>query len=941
MNNTSETFRFDNVWLLFIGLALVLVCVGGYFIIPKQKRLRPKNLISLGIHVAMSILLGFAFADPQFKISDTTTEAYVVVDVSDSEANVKKENGQTSYDTTGLTATIQNIIDQAKKQNNVQVGVVAFGKEAKVIVPLGGNFTSDTLKNVYNDASFDRSSTNIENALTYTDSLYSSTAVRKLILVSDGEQTDGSAINAIDKLITDGVMIDAVNYNAAQGDEVAITGVEYTDSCFVGRTENAKVSVRASTQMTGVTVSLTYNGLEVKKENLGLGRGLNIVNFTLDTSKEGSIDYTVKVTGTSDSFADNNTYQFTQKCSTARKTFFLGKNDDEYNNFLAVTGYAQDSVEKHLAGEDIPSSLDEMIKYDQFVISDVDLLNSTNGAYAEFIPNLDKLVNYYGKSLMTFGATFSGLGASELSDAKTYIAEYNNMLPIQFESDSSKAVCLLIDNSGSMESDNRMRTAKQGAIACLDLLTEKDYISIVTFSDNAKIVQALTSIKNKTKVTTAIRKIQSEGGTDIIPGLKAAAMQLNGSNAESKTIIVLSDGDPFEPSQQIMRQVRSIVAQNISISTINISNNSKDAVSLLRNMSNVGNGSYYYCRTSASLIATMKTSIAEDISNDEAETKDWTILVNKDDDPVLNNVDTSALPAIQSFNICRVRKVATTVLTMNYVSSSTSSEGEPINKQTTVPLLAYWKYGKGTVTSFTSSLLGSGKTNTDDDWTSALRESADGKQLFVNMANENLPDRKSDNVLDLSYVNNGTTTTLNVMADTTDTKATVTAVLHDAQGNTSDPVTLYYNGTYFTGDVFTGVAGARYTVDLTYNPSEEGGETATNNGVVIYFDYSKEYDFFSDSDNTLLSDLITSANDSSSAASGDNLHHYFLNGAYNWETNSEQIAHQSWYSSMIWFILASVILFLIDIFIRKSDFKKKGGDIKKSASVSGPTAKRF
>jgi Mg-chelatase subunit ChlD len=931
MNNTNV--RFVNPWLLLIGVALLGLCIGGFFLIPKQKRRRPKNIISLSIHVVMSILLGFAFADLQFKVSDSHIETWIVADCSDSEVTPTTVNGKSTYDTTALDNTIKQVYNEANGNNNVSVGVIAFGKDAKVITPLGRKF--DSVSSVYKGDDDFRSGSNIENALKFADTQFSSSAVRKIVLVSDGQETDGSAINAIDSLLADGVSVDAVSVSSVQGDEVAITGVEYTDSCFVGREENAKVSIRSTKQIASAKVTLTPAGGTPIERTIGLGRGITIVNFPLDSSKEGSIDYQVTVSGTDDSYTQNNTWKFTQTYSTVRKTLFVGSDDSQYQNFLTVSGFAKDTVtECILPKNDLPYTFEDMAQYDQFVLSDVDLLNQTNDHYNEFIPNLDKLVNYYGKSLMTFGATYSGLSASKITDANTYINEYNNMLPVQFQSDGSKAVCLLIDNSGSMDSDNRMTKAKQGAIACLDILSEKDYISIVTFSDTGKTVQALTSVKNKDQVRRSINKIKSEGGTEIIPGLKAASNQIADSKCDYKSIIILSDGDPFEQENTIMRQVRNIVKKDVSISCINISNNSSSAINLLKKIAREGNGSYFYCRTSASLIQTMTSSVAEEITNQTAEDKDYTINVQEDqtDNVVLKDVNTAQLGSVSGFNICRVRRVANTVLTVTYVKEEQNESGEstdPISRTVTVPLLAYWSYGKGTVTSFASSLAAS--TKSGKDWTEALRASESGQQLFNNMCVQNLPERKALSSLDLSYTSNGSTSTLNVMADTSDPTATVTATVTDANGNTAEPVKLYYNGTYFSGEVATG-KDEKYTVVLNYT-SSDGKTTITSPAYTIYFNYSKEYDIFTNSDNNVLSNLITAAKKSSSDAS---LFSYYPNGSYRWTSSESMLAHLSWYSTMIWFILVSVILFLIDIFVRKSDFKKK---ITKQTTLSAPTMK--
>ncbi|MDD6241003.1 MAG: VWA domain-containing protein, partial [Eubacteriales bacterium] len=194
-----------------------------------------------------------------------------------------------------------------------------------------------------------------------------------------------------------------------------------------------------------------------------------------------------------------------------------------------------------------PSSIETLEPYDQIVLSDVDV--SKVPKKDSFLPALRNFVEEKGKSLFTFGnvlplesltpdeeeTTGEDSSSSSTEEPTPLVTTtFNEMLPLQYDYAASHAICLLIDNSGSMDSDNRMTKAKQGAIACLDILSEKDYISIVTFSDTGKTVQALTSVKNKDQVRRSINKIKSEGGTEIIPGLKAASNQIADSKCDYK-----------------------------------------------------------------------------------------------------------------------------------------------------------------------------------------------------------------------------------------------------------------------------------------------------------------------------------------------------------------------------------------------------------------------
>ena len=78
----------------------------------------------------------------------------------------------------------------------------------------------------------------------------------------------------------------------------------------------------------------------------------------------------------------------------------------------------------------------------------------------------------------------------------------------------------------------------------------------------------------------------------------------------------------------------------------------------------------------------------------------------------------------------------------------------------------------------------------------------------------------------------------------------------------------------------------------------------------VHFDYSKEYNLFEQHDGELLYRLSRSTGSTSV-------------NEINYETLSSEIEFRSYRSTMMWLLFASLAIFLVDIFIRKSEFKKK------------------
>ncbi|XP_040088334.1 calcium-activated chloride channel regulator 1 [Oryx dammah] len=114
-----------------------------------------------------------------------------------------------------------------------------------------------------------------------------------------------------------------------------------------------------------------------------------------------------------------------------------------------------------------------------------------------------------------------------------------------------RVVCLVLDKSGSMSSEDRLFRMNQAAELFLIQIIEKgSLVGMVTFDSVAKIQNHLTKITddNVYKNITANLPQAADGGTSICRGLKAgfqAIIQSNQSTSGSE-IILLTDGEDNE-----------------------------------------------------------------------------------------------------------------------------------------------------------------------------------------------------------------------------------------------------------------------------------------------------------------------------------------------------------------------------------------------------------
>ncbi|MCQ2799411.1 MAG: VWA domain-containing protein [Bacilli bacterium] len=900
MNNTNAQVIVMNPWYALIAIPLVAITIIFFFRLPKMKRKWTKNLISLGLHFLIAATLTLTFVDIQYLYSSKETELVVLADVSDSQKDSMED--------------INNVITKlySKKDNATKICVVAYAKECKVVTDFGGSY-KDGIKAVFNEEKFDKTSTNIEKALKFANTKYSEESVKRLLVVSDGIETDGRASNVLDELLNNEVMIDCVY---TKGDtsfnEIAITKVDYVDRVFLNRDQKVEVTVRTFKEAQ-IHVSIMQNDVVFDAADVQINRGNNKIEFALPTDVTGEFTYKVNISNKAgtptldDHYVENNTVTFNQDVTDKFKVLIL-KNEESKNMkqvfvdmgvFSASTDVTEYYYKSNALYEQLGHfALDRLLSFDEFVFYDVNVKDIPH--YAEFIPNLFTCVATYGKTLQNFGDT----NLREI-DGNEMLETYASMLPLQLESSDEKAVVLNIDVSGSM-SGNPLDQAKAGAIACLDILNDSDYIGIVNFSDTGTVIQPLTSLNNATQVEQNINSMQTIGGTQMNAGLEKCEELLANTTFEYKYVITLSDGEPFERDDEIITQVQKMADQNIVCSFINIDNPSGET--LLTTLADAGYGEYYFCNNVNDLVDIMIAAVDIKTLSNQVSNKDCPVQVAIKEDPTVEGVNEEDLVPLRGYYVARRKNDATTVLTTQY---QIVDHGQVVGT-TTVPLFSYWKFGKGSVCAFTSNL---------GNWSSVFRSTQSAKKFFRNAWDVMLPERASHDLLQFTYDTHGATTDVHVFAGESvkpvDLIGKSNVVLEMSEPGKTEKVSfqLVYDGTQYSANIPTEMVGT-YKCHIKYvekkqlinlevidNPIGEGDFD-------LYFNYSSEYNVFDLSEGDLLYKIAT------------NSENVKINDA-NYEALGAEIENRSYRSTNMWFLLGTLALFLADVFVRKGEPKRK------------------
>jgi len=157
-------------------------------------------------------------------------------------------------------------------------------------------------------------------------------------------------------------------------------------------------------------------------------------------------------------------------------------------------------------------------------------------------------------------------------------------------------IVFLIDVSQSMNQKGKLELLKSSMLALVDILREKDDITIITYASNPKIILPTTSGINKSKTKNIISGLKAGGATSGSKGFKMAYDEVlknlipNGNNQ----VIVATDGVfKEEDNPKIIRLVKKYQSKNITTSVVGIKSSSMTSLKL-NEISNLGNGSFIY-----------------------------------------------------------------------------------------------------------------------------------------------------------------------------------------------------------------------------------------------------------------------------------------------------------------------------------------------------------
>jgi Ca-activated chloride channel homolog len=616
-----------------------------------------RSLVILGIAVAL--------ARPSWITQQSKVATILLVDVSDSVSDKQLIAARDYVDA----------IEAATGDGNLQL--VTFAEKPTVVRKAEGKKLSERIARHAGGGA----GTDAQSAMQLGYGLYPDGFLPRMVIISDGNQTQGDVAVEAYRAKELGVHVSWRTFDQDKTSEIRVVGVTVPDDVKVGQPYEVTAEVW-STEPQRATLALSQdefpNGLEPVKD-VALREGKNLVKFKSDAKHAGATTYKLTLA----KFEHDTETQNNQAVMTAP---VKGRPNVLYveGGILREPGQAghlqraleHENIDVTVRGPNgIPSTAKELEKFDLVLVSDV----PAHLMGASQMQALDAYVSQLGGGLIMAGGEDSfGSGGYE----RTKIEQ---IMPVRFDSEKIKeqpdiAVVLVIDRSGSMQGP-KLEAAKESARATAEVLSPNDYIAVVAFDSEAmKLVQP-TRASNKMRISNDIARLQSGGGTNIYPGLKEAFEILQGINAKVKHVILMTDGEA--PSDGIAELVQDMRASRITVSCVGVQGADRTLLSMI---ADGGDGRLYMVEDIGALPKIFMKETQEAQKSQLVEDVIHVRIAKKVEAIEGTNVENA--PALHGYVTTKPKPTAETILI--------SDLGEPI--------LARWRYGSGTAVAWTSDV---------------------------------------------------------------------------------------------------------------------------------------------------------------------------------------------------------------------------------------------
>nr|WP_240949637.1 VWA domain-containing protein [Psychrobacillus sp. BL-248-WT-3] len=321
----------------------------------------------------------------------------------------------------------------------------------------------------------------------------------------------------------------------------------------------------------------------------------------------------------------------------------------------------------------------------------------------------EQKMNVIEQAVKNFGTGFMMVGGQNSFGLGGYFkTPIEKLLPVEMEVKGkqqlpSLGLIIVMDRSGSM-AGSKMEYAKEAAARSVEMLRDDDHLGFIAFDDKPWQIIETEPLTDREDAVEKILSVGAGGGTEIYSSLAQAYEQLQPLKLQRKHIILLTDGQSSS-SNDYQTLIEDGKENNITVSTVAVGQDADRA--LLESLAEMGGGTFYEVQDESTIPAIMSTETAI-ISRTYIEDNPFYPTIYGD--PTWSSLFVEGVPQMNAY-------IATTAKqTANVIAQSEKED----------PVLAEWMYGLGRTLAFTSDSTGAWSgdfarwNNWGDFWNTAV-----------------------------------------------------------------------------------------------------------------------------------------------------------------------------------------------------------------------------
>lgn len=652
--------RFTDPWYGLLAIPIVLGLIFSWRHV--HGLARPRKVLAFGLRSLLAGLITLCLMGPQ---SIRPNEGLTTIFVLDRSDSISDEDKRRSLE------FVEKAIAEMGSED--QAGIVVFGAQPAIESAVGGK---RHLRKI--TSAIDPSGSNLASAIRVAAASFPEGKAKRIVIVSDGNETTGDAVQAIEVASQNDITVDYLPLGSGERrPEASILDLQAPSERSSEEPFDVRVVVESSIAQEGVLI-LDRDGEVVSRTRVKLQEGRNSFVIPQRLTDSGFFRYRAYLEVPRDADDRNNIGSSFVSVKGKPRVLLVQGDPGKQELYRALT---EQGIAVTLAGGDgMPTRPEDLQPYNALILNDFDASLTT--------PNQAALVR---AAVRDTGIGFAMIGGEgSFLPGGWYGSPIADVLPVdlnvrQRQDFPSTTVYIVMDTSGSMMMTEggvtKLQLAAMAAIETLKLLSPQDYLGVAGSGSYVEEVAPIQQAKNKDEIIRNIRKLGPGGGGIYIGTSVAYAKQkLAHVDTRVRHLIILADGDDAELPENSLADLREMHQQKITTSVVAIGTG-KD-IPLLKSLAVAGGGNYYLAKEANKLPAIFTQDVALMSRSAIEEGAFYPKLVSGDE--ILDGL--AEFPVLTAYCLTDARPLSRVIM----------------RTQKDDPLLATWQFGLGTSLAFTS-----------------------------------------------------------------------------------------------------------------------------------------------------------------------------------------------------------------------------------------------